>query len=71
MSYLNNVVQCSLNDVFEHDVKQTILKLYQSMFQYKFKLYQEEKDADAKIKLELEVYELIHTLEEMVKKTEE
>ncbi len=59
-----------LNYIFEHDVKQTILKSYQSMIQYKFKLYQEEQDADAKIKLEIEVYEIIHTLEDMIAKAE-
>jgi hypothetical protein len=55
-----------LKQVFEHDVKQTILKTYQSMIQYKFKLYQEQRDNVIKEKLETEIYELIHTLQEMI-----
>ncbi len=56
----------SYQEIFEHDVKQTILKAYQSMIQYKFKIYQEEKDPNKKDKLETEIYELINTLQELI-----
>ena len=55
-----------LKQVFEYDVKQTILKAYQSMMQYKFKIFQEETDEVKKTRLETEIYELINTLEEMI-----
>jgi hypothetical protein len=56
----------SYPEIFEHDVKQTILKTYQSMIQYKFKMFQEEGDEVKRKNLETEIYELINTLEEMI-----
>ena len=56
----------SYPEIFEHDVKQTILKTYQSMIQYKFKVFQEEGDEVKRKNLETEIYELINTLEEMI-----
>ena len=55
-----------LKQEFEYNVKNAILNTYFGMIQYKFKMFQEEKDPNKKEKLETEIYELIHTLEEMI-----
>ena len=52
---------------FKHDVKEAVLKAYLSIFNWKFSLIQKETDQDKIQKIELELYEIIHTLEEMVK----
>ena len=61
----------NLDQVFEHNVKNAILSIYVAMIQYKFKMLQDEKDEEKKNKLEVDVYELIHTLEELILTTKE
>jgi hypothetical protein len=60
-----------LDEVFEHNVKNAILNTYVAMMQYKFKIFQEEKDEEKKNKLEVDVYEIVHTLEEMILATKD
>ncbi len=55
-----------LKQEFEYNVKNAIFNTYFAMIQYKFKMFQEEKDHNKKDKLETEIYELIHTLEELI-----
>ena len=55
----------TFSESFEYDVKRTILKMYEKMFQYKLELLQSEKCDKKKDQIEIEIYELIHTIEEL------
>jgi len=64
------MVLSSLDEIFEHNVKQTILKTYEAMLQYKFRMYQIEQNKEIKNELEVEIYTIIHTIEDMMSKTD-
>ena len=64
------MVLSSLDEIFEHNVKQTILKTYEAMLQYKFRMYQIEQNKELKKELEVEIYTIIHTIEDMMSKTD-
>ena len=64
------MVLSSLDEIFEHNVKQTILKTYEAMLQYKFRMYQIEQNKEIKNDLEVEIYTIIHTIEDMMSKTD-
>ena len=56
----------SLDEIFEHDVKQTVLKTYTAILQYKFSMLQKEQDKKKNDELETEVFELIHEIKNLV-----
>ena len=60
----------SLDEIFEHDVKQNVLRTYVAMLQYKFKVMQNETNKEIKDALEVEKYTLIHTIEDLIIKKE-
>ena len=62
------MVLSSLDEIFEHNVKQTILKTYEAMLQYKFKMFQIEQNKEIKNELEVEIYTIIHTIEDLMSK---
>ena len=64
------MVLSSLDEIFQHNVKQTILKTYEAMLQYKFRMYQIEQNKEIKNELEVEIYKIIHTIEDMMSKTD-
>ena len=55
----------TFSESFEYDVKRTILKMYEKMFVYKLELLQIEKNEKKKEKIEIELFELIHTIEDL------
>ena len=60
----------ALDEIFEHDVKQNVLRTYVAMLQYKFKVMQNETNKEIKDALEVEMYTLIHTIEDLIIKKE-
>ena len=58
----------SLDEIFEHNTKQSILKTYEVMLQYKFKMIQIEQNKEIKNELEVEIYTIIHTIEDLMSK---
>ena len=56
----------AFSDSLEYDVKRTILKVYEKMIEYKFLLARNEKDEKKKDAIEIEIFELIHTIEELL-----
>ena len=62
------MVLSSLDEIFEHNVKQSILKTYEAMLQYKFKVLQIEQKKEIKDELEVEIYTIIHTIEDLMSK---
>ena len=58
----------SLNENFEHDVKQSILRTYVAVLQYKFQVMQKETNKEIQDELEAEMYKLINAIEVMIKK---
>ena len=58
----------SLDQIFEHDVKQNVLRTYVAMLQYKFKAMQNETNKETKDELEGEVYTLIETMLDLISK---
>ena len=64
------MVLSSLDEIFEHNAKQSILNTYEAMLQYKFKMFQNEQNKEIKNELEVEIYKIIHTIEDMMSKTE-
>ena len=64
----NNVINASLDDVFAHNVKQTVLKAYQTITEYKFDQMKMEENQEKKDGLETELYELIRTMQDLIRK---
>ena len=64
----NNVINASLDDVFTHNVKQTVLKAYQTITEYKFDQMKREENQEKKDELETELYELIRTMQDLIRK---
>ncbi len=60
------MVFSSLDEIFEHNAKQSILKTYEAMLQYKFQVMQKETDKEKRDELEAEMYTLIHTIEDLM-----
>ena len=60
----------SLDEIFEHNAKQSILKTYEAMLQYKFKMLQNEQNKEIKDELEVEIYTIIDTIQELMCKKE-
>ena len=56
----------SLDEIFEHNAKQSILKTYEAMLQYKFKMFQNEQNKEIKDELEVEIYTIIHTIQDLI-----
>ena len=64
------MVLSSLDEIFEHNAKQSILNTYEAMLQYKFKMFQNEQNKEMKDELEDDIYTLIHHIEDMMSKTD-
>ena len=56
----------TFSESFEYDVKRTIMKMYEKMIDYKFELMRLEKNEKKRVQIEMEIFEIVHTMEEMI-----
>ena len=56
----------TFSESFEYDVKRTIMKMYEKMIDYKFELMRLEKNEKKRDRIEMEIFEIVHTMEEMI-----
>ena len=56
----------TFSESFEYDVKRTIMKMYEKMIDYKFELMRLEKNEKKRDQIEMEIFEIVHTMEEMI-----
>ena len=56
----------AFSDSIEHDIKRTVLKIYEKMIDYKFELMRLEKNEKKRDQIEMEIFEIVHTMEEMI-----
>ena len=55
------------DDTLRYDVKNVILRMYEMMIIYKFELLRKEDNNEKKDKKEVEIYELINSIQELLK----
>ena len=56
----------AFTDSLDYDVKRTVLKMYEKLIEYKLELLRNEKIEKKRDQIEIEIYELIHTIEELM-----
>ena len=56
----------AFSDSVKHDIKRTVLKIYEKMIDYKFELMRLEKNEKKRDQIEMEIFEIVHTMEEMI-----
>ena len=56
----------AFSDSVKHDIKRTVLKIYEKMIDYKFELMRLEKNNKKRDQIEMEIFEIVHTMEEMI-----
>ena len=56
----------AFTDSLEYDVKRTVLKMYEKLIEYKLELLRNEKIEKKRDQIEIEIFELIHTIEELM-----
>ncbi len=56
----------AFSDSITYDIKRTVLKIYEKMIDYKFELMRNEKNEKKRDQIEIEIFEIVHTMEEMI-----
>ena len=56
----------AFSDSITYDIKRSVLKIYEKMIDYKFELMRNEKNEKKRDQIEIEIFEIVHTMEDMI-----